>query len=143
MRAEARARALTHRIGRRGAILLILAVVDIAVGLSMIGPTSETAGLAATRWREHYAPLWVWGVGWLVIAAILIVSAFLRNDRFGYAAAIGWKIAWSATTLASWIIGGVDRGWVSSIIWAVVAGMIVVIGGWPEPHSATRAEGHG
>jgi hypothetical protein len=32
MRAEARARALTHRIGRRGAILLILAVVDIASG---------------------------------------------------------------------------------------------------------------
>lgn len=142
MRAESRARALTHRIGRRGAILLILAVIDVSYGLSLIGPASETLGLAATRWREHYAPLWVWGLGWLVIAVILIVSAFLRNDRFGYAAAIGWKIAWSATTLASWIIGGVDRGWVSSIIWAVVAGMVLVIAGWPEPSGVLRAERH-
>jgi hypothetical protein len=133
MPTEGRAPAPTHRIGRRGAILLILAVIDIAYGMSLVGPASETLGLAATIWREHYAPLWVWGVGWLVIAAILIVSAFLRNDRFGYAAAIGWKIAWSLTTLASWIVGGVERGWVSSIVWAVVAGMIVVIAGWPEP----------
>jgi hypothetical protein len=133
MPTEGRVSALTHRIGRRGAILLILAVIDIAYGMSLVGPASETLGLAATIWREHYAPLWVWGVGWLVIAAILIVSAFLRNDRFGYAAAIGWKIAWSLTSLASWIVGGVERGWVSSIVWAVVAGMIVVIAGWPEP----------
>lgn len=137
------ARALTHRIGRRGAILLILAVIDVAYGMSLIGPASETLGSAATVWRQHYAPLWVWGAGWLVIAAILIVSAFLRNDRFGYAAAIGWKIAWSVSTLASWIVGGVPRGWVSSIIWAVVAGMVMVIAGWPEPHTTTRAEGHG
>jgi hypothetical protein len=133
MPTEGRAPAPMYRIGRRGAILLILSVIDIAYGLSLIGPASETLGLAATIWREHYAPLWVWGVGWLVIAAILIVSAFLRNDRFGYAAAIGWKIAWSLTSLASWIVGGVERGWVSSIVWAVVAGMIVVIAGWPEP----------
>ncbi|MFL6109949.1 MAG: hypothetical protein ACJ786_01130 [Catenulispora sp.] len=138
MRADARA--LMHRIGRRGAILLILAVIDVSYGLSLIGPPRETLSMAVMRWREHYAPLWAWGIGWLVIAAILIVSAFLRNDRFGYAAAIGWKIAWSLTTLASWIVGGVDRGWVSSIIWAVVAGMIVVIGGWPEPHRIARAE---
>src|SRR4051812_40271372 len=135
-------RGVGRRIGRRGAILLILAIVDVAYGLSLMAPPPDSIGEAATVWRQHYAPLWVWGMGWLVIAVILIVSAFLRDDRLGYAAAIGWKIAWSVSTLASWVIGGVPRGWVSSIIWGVVAGMIVVIGGWPEPHSATRAEGH-
>jgi hypothetical protein len=134
MPTEGRVSALTHRIGRRGAILLILAVIDIAYGMSLVGPASETLGLAATIWREHYAPLWVWGVGWLVIAAILIVSAFLRNDRLGYAAAIGWKIAWSLTALASWIVGGVERGWVSSIVWAVASALGVIIAGWPEPN---------
>lgn len=141
MRADLRA--LVHRIGRRGAILLILSVVDIAYGMSLIGPSAETLGLSAIVWREHYAPLWVWGTGWLIIAAILIVTAFLRNDRFGYAAAIGWKIAWSLTTLASWIVGGVDRGWVSSIVWAYAAGMIVVIAGWPEPIRTPYPEGNG
>jgi len=121
------------RIGRRGAILLILAVVDIAYGASLIGPSSDALGSAALVWREHFAPLWVWGGVWLVVAAILIVSAFLRNDAIGYLAATGLKISWSLTTLASWLFGGVDRGWVSSIIWMVVAAMVWVIAGWPEP----------
>jgi|1185.fasta_scaffold220807_2 hypothetical protein len=131
-------RGVGRRIGRRGAILLILAVVDVAYGLSLMAPPPDSVGSAATVWRQHYAPLWVWGTGWLVIAAILIVSAFLRDDRFGYAAAIGWKIVWALTTLTSWIIGGVPRGWVQSIIWAVFAGMIVVDAGRPEDSRPER-----
>jgi hypothetical protein len=110
----------------------------VAYGLSLMAPPPDSVGSAATVWRQHYAPLWVWGTGWLVIAAILIVSAFLRDDRFGYAAAIGWKIVWALTTLTSWIIGGVPRGWVQSIIWAVFAGMIVVDAGRPEDSRPER-----
>jgi hypothetical protein len=121
------------RIGRRGAILLILSVVDIAYGASLIGPSADSLGSAAVVWREHFAPLWVWGGVWLVVAAILIVSAFLRNDAIGYLTATVLKISWSLTSFASWMFGGVDRGWVSSIIWLVVAAMVWVIAGWPEP----------
>lgn len=122
-----------HRIGRRGGFLLLLAIIDIGYGASLIGPSAEAVNLSTTIWRETYAPLWVWGAGWLVVAAVLIVTAFLRDDMIGYSAAIGWKLLWGLTTLASWLFGGVARGWVSTIIWSVVAGMVAVVAGWPEP----------
>lgn len=129
-------RALRGRIGRRGAILLCLAVVDVGYGASLIGPSSEDIGSAAAAWRELYAPLWVWGTGWLIVAAILIVSAFMIHDEIGYVAAIGWKVLWSLTTLASWAVGNVPRGWVAAIIWGVVAAMVWVISSWPEEQTA-------
>jgi hypothetical protein len=129
------------RPGHRGRILLILAVVDISYGYSFIGPSADQLTLSTTVWREHIAPLWVWGAGWLTVAAVLIVSAFLPNDAIGYAAAIGWKILWAMTTMASWAFGGVDRGWLGAIVWLVVAGMAWDISGWPEPIRARRPEG--
>lgn len=132
--------ALVHHVGRRGAILLILAIVDVAYGSSLIGPSSDSLGSAAIAWRQHFAPLWVWGGVWLVVAAILIVSAFLRNDAIGYFAAIGLKISWSLTTLASWVFGGVERGWLSAIVWMVVAAMVWVIAGWPEPRTVPPSD---
>jgi hypothetical protein len=122
-----------HHIGRRGAILLILSVIDVAYGLSLVAPSAESVTSSSMVWRQHYAPTWVWGSCWLIVGAVLVVSAFLRNDAFGYAAAIGWKIIWALTTLASWAFGGVDRGWVATIIWGVFGAMIWVISGWPEP----------
>lgn len=122
-----------HRIGRRGGVLLLLALVDFAYGASLVSPSAESLSSASIMWREHYAPVWAWGLGWLVVGAILVAGAIVRRDAFAYAAAIGWKIIWSLTTLASWAFGNVDRGWVSTFIWGVVAGMIGVISGWPEP----------
>lgn len=137
------AQRIFHRIGRRGGFLLLLSMIDVGYGASLIGPTADTLGLPTTLWRESYAPLWVWGTGWLVVAMILIVTAFLHNDTIGYSAAIGWKIVWGLTTLASWLFGGVTRGWVSTIIWMVVAGMVAVVSGWPEPIKSARPDGPG
>lgn len=134
---------LRYRVGRRGSVLLILATVDVAFGASLIGPSAEDVGRAATAWRELYAPLWVWGGGWLIVAAILVVSAFMIHDEIGYVAAIAWKVLWALTTLTSWAVGGVPRGWVSSIVWAVVAAMVWVIASWPEPvRAGDDDEGH-
>jgi hypothetical protein len=59
--------------------------------------------------------------------------------RAGYATAIGWKILWGVVTLAAWIFGDVDRGWIAAVIWFVFAGMVSVISGWAEP-DALRAD---
>lgn len=128
-------RRLGYQVGRRGAILLILSVIDVSYGASLISPPADSLTTAAIQWRQHYAPMFVWGVCWLVIGMVLIVSAFRRADAVGYSAAIGWKIVWALTTLASWIFGNVERGWVAAIIWGTFAGMVWVISGWPEPPS--------
>jgi hypothetical protein len=115
----------------------------VAYGTSLIGPSAEALSSKATIWREHFAPTWVWGAAWLFVAAILCVSAFMRHDALGYATAIGWKIVWGMTTLASWAFGDVARGWLGAVIWFVFAGMIVIISGWPEPHrSPIRMDGN-
>jgi hypothetical protein len=77
--------------------------------------------------------VWVWGTGWLLVGFLLLFYALRRHDAVGYTSAIGWKIVWGLTTFASWAFGGVDRGWVASIIWLTFAGVVGVISGWPEP----------
>lgn len=124
-------------LGHRGAILLVLAVIDLAYGLSLVTPSHEAVSADSIIWRQHYAPTWVWGIGWISVAVVLAVYAFRHNDAVGYAAAIGWKVAWGATTFASWAFGGVERGWLAAIIWLVFAGMVVIISDWPEPPEQT------
>lgn len=123
---------LRARVGRRGTILLILAFIDFAFGGSLIFPTAASRIAPAAVWRDHYAPTWMWGVAWMIVGAVLIVSAFMTNDEVGYTAAISLKIAWSLTALASWFLGGVERGWLSAAVWLVVSAMVYVISGWPE-----------
>lgn len=119
---------------------MILAVVDFSYGYSFIGPSADSLALTATVWREHIAPLWVWGMGWLTVGAIMVVSAFLLHDAIGYAAAIWWKILWALTTMASWAFGGVDRGWLGGVVWVVVAAMVWDISGWTEPTQPQEPE---
>lgn len=121
------------RLGRRGTFLLLLAVIDVAYGYSLIGPSAEASTSSAVIWRQHFAPTLVWGGGWLLVGAILIVSAFMQHDAFGYATAIGWKILWSLMALLSWAFGDVDRGWVLAVIFGVFGGMVAVVSGWSEP----------
>lgn len=123
---------MRERLGRRGAILLVLAVIDFAYGISLIGPSSEAVSSASTIWREHFAPTWAWGSAWLVVGAVLTVSAFMKHDAIGYSAAIGWKIMWSLTSLLSWMFGGVDRGWIVAIIFGAFGGLVVVDAGRAE-----------
>jgi hypothetical protein len=128
-----RADTLRKRIGRRGGILLLFAVVDFAYGGSLLAPTAAATIGTAVGWRQHYAPIWVWGATWLFVGTVLMIGAFSRRDEFAYAVAIGWKIIWSLTSVASWLFGDVQRGWVSAFIWGFVAGIVGVISGWPEP----------
>lgn len=131
---------LLGRLRHRGAILLILSLIDFAYGLSLISPAAESLGSAAVRWRELYAPLWAWGIAWVVVGAVLVFYAFRTHDAVGFTAAIGLKVVWGLTTLASWVLGDVQRGWVATIIWLVFAGMIAVIADWPEPSRSEPAE---
>jgi hypothetical protein len=124
---------MAARLGRRGSILLILTVIDLAYGYSLIGPSSEAVSSASIAWRERFAPEWAWGTGWLVVGAVLPVAAFMKHDAFGYAAAIGWKILWSVVAMASTVFGGVGRGWVLAVIFGAFGAMVAVCAGWAEP----------
>jgi hypothetical protein len=120
-------------LGHRGAILLILAVIDISFGLSLIIPVAGSHSPQSTIWREHYGSDRMWGAAWFVVAAVLVFYAFRRRDAVGYATAIGWKVTLGASSLASWGFGRVTAGWLLAVIWISVAALVLVISDWPEP----------
>lgn len=132
-----RLRALRRRIGRRGAALLAWAFVDAVIGYSLLDPASRPRGqLALTSYRAilSVAPFRVWGWLWISVAVICLVGAFGgRWDAYAFGAAIGIKLVWAGGLLTGWAAYHAYRGWVAAATWLVLAALVSVIAGWPEP----------
>jgi drug/metabolite transporter (DMT)-like permease len=128
-------RQVIDRTGRRGAALLAFAFIDIVVGWSLFDAETQaqTKAIPAYRATLEIAPLPIWGALWLLVGALCAVCAFLVTDRIAYGAAIGVKIVWAGSFLASWVIYNAPRAWLSAATWGVVAALVLVISGWPEP----------
>jgi hypothetical protein len=60
------------------------------------------------------------------------VGAFLRRDRIPFAVAMAIKVLWAVVTMAGWLFGGVERGYVAAAVWLGLAGWVAIISGWPE-----------
>ena len=119
--------ALRARAGRRGAFLLFLALLDTAIGYSLLtAPPAETAAL------HLVLPLPVWAWAWLTVSAACAVGAFLHRDRAAYAAAAGIKAAWAGITGRAWLLYHIPQGWVGVIFWAAFAVTVLLISSWPE-----------
>jgi hypothetical protein len=126
-------RALRHRIGFRGATLLFFAVIDLGYGWSLANPLPEAERSATIRWADTLIPLPVWAAWWLTTAAVCVWYAFRPDDRLGFAAAAVLKGATGMVMATGWAFGYVQRGWVSAVIWLVMAGWVTLIAHWPEP----------
>lgn len=125
-------RRLWRCIGRRGTTLLFLATLDIIYAASLAKPPAEAARSATIIYITHVAPLGVWAALWGAVGLVCLAGAFTRRDRWAFTAAIGLKVLWGTVFLAGWAINGLDRGWVSAVIWLAFALLVYVIAGWPE-----------
>jgi hypothetical protein len=126
-------RRLGKRIGRRGDTLLFLALVDVLYSITLFCPLPESRLSPATLFISHVAPLWAWGVLWFSTGLVLLAGAFAKRDRWAFTAAVGLKVLWGGTFLAGWMFAGLERGWVSALIWLAMARWAYRVGGWPEP----------
>jgi hypothetical protein len=132
-----------RRIGRRGAVLLILAAVDVGVGWSFISPTEEAARAQNAVWRDGLAPSWFWGGLWIVVGACCLAAAFLRKDSLGFVPAVCLKAVWSALELTGWMNGAIHQGYRPALIWAGVAGIVFATAGLREPCYQGPPQGKG
>ena len=82
----------SSRLGYRGAFLLFLALVDLVYGLFLVRPAPEQIRTTQFEWRAHIMPTQAWGSVWITVGVVLLISAFLRQDRIGYALAIALKV---------------------------------------------------
>jgi hypothetical protein len=121
------------RLGYRGAFLLFLAALDGVYGWFLVNPTSEQERTTQFQWRDHIMPTEAWGVIWLAAAAVLATSAFMRQDRVGYAVGIGLKFGWAFIAVVAGVTGHVQGSWTSVTIWGVFGALTVMESGRAEP----------
>ncbi len=124
---------LARRIGKRGTALLFFALLDVIYAISLANPPAEQRRTASLLYIESLAPLEAWAFLWLAVGLVLAVGAFCRRDRWAFASAMFLKVLWGTTHLVGWAFYGVERGYVSAIIWLTFAVFVYVISTWPEP----------
>lgn len=121
------------RLGKRGRVLLYFGGLDLVYAVSLAQPDATTRGGPFFAWLTEVAPIWAWSLAWAVVGAVCLWQAWCRRDSLGFAAAIALKIGWGLVCLGGWLLGAVDRGYVSAAIWLGLAYFVWVISGWPEP----------
>lgn len=133
---------LAHRIawaiGRRGAVLLVLAIVFGLYGTLLlirdaaIEPPRTIAVLLAI------APMRVWGVAWVGAAFLALVQALLGRLRvaaWAFASLTFMSGIWAAGYLAGWVIMEPPRdprGWLLGVLWLCVFALSIILSGWRE-----------
>lgn len=128
-------------LGRRGAVLLYLALVDALYALSLWRPAPAAQRTPATRFLAEVAPLTGWAALWLVVGVLCFTGALRHRARpVAYAAAVAIKALWGLVFLLGWLAGEIDRGWVSAVVWLGLAALVAVLAGWPEPVADTRVD---
>lgn len=128
------------RPGRRGAYLLIKATLFPGHGLLYLTVPASANLAAALRFPLATAPLRVWALAWLAAAAVAAGSAFAPGpdaDRWGFYALIAVATLWAVSYAAGAVLpgaaaGGFARGMISALLYAALAGVVLVVAGWPE-----------
>jgi len=130
-------RILLH-IGYRGSALLFFFLLDLIYAYSLFNPPAEEAAHSRNLvYLASIAPLWVFGVMWLIAAGCCLVAAFIKRDFIGFAAAIGIKVLWGLLYVGA-TLQGVPRAYVSVTLWLTMAGFVAIMSAWPEPTNLDR-----
>jgi hypothetical protein len=127
-----------HRVGRRGAYLLFLALLDFIYAYALFVPTPRAMAtptytfLAQMFPLEPHFVLMLWGMAWAAVGFVCLVTAFSAQDAIGYAVAIFLKILWASIFLLGWLFADVERGYLSTAIWGAFAAVTGLISTWPD-----------
>lgn len=115
---------MRHRLGRRGAFLLILGIGKTCWGAGMIVEPPSTEGLALLT---RYAPLHAWAWVWITAGVVTTISAFLRvgRDRWGFWTALVPPLLWAVAYGTAAIAGSYPRGlWI--FVWYMTSHVGVI-----------------
>lgn len=118
---------LRARVGRRGLVLLFFALLGAAYCYGLLNPQQPAAESYA--WAARVAPLWAWAILWGGTGAVCVVCAFLERDSVAFGAVITVTAWWGLLIGAGWLVGGVDRGYITAVIFLALAMFVYVIGG--------------
>lgn len=133
-------RRLGYQVGRRGAFLLFLALLDLIYAYSLGWPTEQSRHTPTSRFLVEVMPLWVWAVLWGAAGLTCLVFAFRRVDWPGFMAGMLIKVGWALLFLIGWLSRQVERGYLTATIWGAFALLLLLVAGWPELPRDDEAE---
>jgi hypothetical protein len=137
--------AMLHRVGRRGAILILIGAIWVVFGTTMLGDQIDRFSRPGPGGALQFLDMAWTGAMWLIGGAVAFVVGILHDrERVGTHDAVGFNAlalppmlfvffyAWSA---ALNLVGpdGNPRAWLGMIIQTAVVTMLLIIAGWPEP----------
>ena len=118
---------LASHVGRRGAFLGFLALLDFAYGFSLLMVS------APQRTFDLVLPWRAWAVIWITVGVSCLTGVFMRFDRIQYTLASVIKWAWALLYIDLQLTQHVPRAWVSAIVWVAFGLIVMLVAGWPEP----------
>ena len=118
---------LRLRAGRRGAFLAFLALLDTAVGYSLLTTPAAQRGA-----MDLLLPWPVWGWAWVATGVVCATGVFAWRDWPQFTATAVLMGAWALLSADLWLVQHQPHGWVSVVIWAAFALTVRVVAGWPE-----------
>lgn len=116
--------ALLHRLGRRGAFLLLHAGLMITIGITLHYTPATTPAVLTTE---------IWAIIWLIGGVTCLVCAWLcaPYDATGFAIAITILFFWGTADLLLWF-QGTPYIWFNTVLWWSLALHTSIVAGWPE-----------
>jgi hypothetical protein len=140
-KARSSLKVISQRIGRRGAFLLFLSLLDAVYAYALAFPTPIAISSPTYQFLASTLPLEVWGALWAIVGTLCFVFAFTQQDAPGYAAAMFIKVLWALVFLLGWAFADVERGYLSTAIWGAFAAVLALISTWPEPEPGKGNQG--
>lgn len=132
-------RGLKRRVGRRGAILLLIGGLVTLYGAGQLArPLPDQRGI---RLLLLVMDLDCWSWTWIAAGVIAVGCAFIKEGRDwpGFTALWLATMPWAASYLVSWWpLAENPRGWISAVIFAAFGAVPLVIVGWDEPDRRTK-----
>lgn len=120
--------AARRRIGRRGAFLAFLTVLDISYGYALL--TISVKALASQP--DFFLSLHTWGWVWIAVGLVCATGIVLRKDVPQFTVAASLKAVWGGLYVSAWVLQSVPKIWISVVVWWAFALTIVLVSGWPE-----------
>lgn len=131
------------RLGRRGAFLTLFGVAYVLIGQALLTAQETPLVHHVFRFGISIMPFHGWGVAWIVCGGIAVIDGLYSRGRdlVGFVAAVLAPLAWSFVYLVAWLqldVSGVRNLWQSSLLYAVIAGAVLIVAGMPEPRAMHR-----
>lgn len=127
-------------VGRRGVFLVLFGGVYLLIGYSYLTVAASSRLLVkhALRLALNVAPLPVYGWLWITAGTVAVISGLftITSPRrpIGFTAAVVMPALWTVVYFAAWIDGDVPRGWVSALLFGLLAAAVWVVAGMSDPH---------